>query len=84
MWWWVEQLVFVDVCGCEFKFGSGGLCDVEFVVQLLQLVYVCSDELLWVVFMVDVLVVLGEGGYIGCEDVVNMIVLYEFFRLFEY
>ncbi len=40
----VEQLVPADVRGRELKLGSGGLRDVEFAVQLLQLVHARSDE----------------------------------------
>lgn len=80
----VEQLVPADVRGRELKLGSGGLRDVEFAVQLLQLVHARSDESLRVASTVDALAALGEGGYIGREDAANMTASYEFLRLLEH
>ncbi len=80
----VEQLVPADVRGRELKLGSGGLRDVEFAVQLLQLVHGRSDESLHVASTVDALAALGEGGYIGREDAANMTASYEFLRLLEH
>ncbi|OAR20966.1 bifunctional [glutamine synthetase] adenylyltransferase/[glutamine synthetase]-adenylyl-L-tyrosine phosphorylase [Mycobacterium leprae] len=80
----VEQLVPADVRGRELKLGSGGLRDVEFAVQLLQLVHGRSDESLHVVSTVDALAALGEGGYIGREDAANLTASYEFLRLLEH
>lgn len=80
----VEQLVPADIRGREIKLGSGGLRDVEFAVQLLQLVHGRSDESLRVASTVDALAALGEGGYIGREDAANMTASYEFLRLLEH
>ena len=80
----VEQLVPADVRGRELKLGSGGLRDVEFAVQLLQLVHGRSDASLHVASTVDALAALGEGGYIGREDAANMTASYEFLRLLEH
>jgi [glutamine synthetase] adenylyltransferase / [glutamine synthetase]-adenylyl-L-tyrosine phosphorylase len=80
----VEQLVPADVRGRELKLGSGGLRDVEFAVQLLQLVHGRSDESLHVASTVDALAALSEGGYIGREDAANMTASYEFLRLLEH
>ena len=80
----VEQLVPADVRGRELKLGSGGLRDVEFAVQLLQLVHGRSDESLHVASTVDALAALGEGGYIGREDAANLTASYEFLRLLEH
>ncbi|KZS86031.1 bifunctional glutamine-synthetase adenylyltransferase/deadenyltransferase [Mycobacterium persicum] len=80
----VEQLVPADIRGRELKLGSGGLRDVEFAAQLLQLVHGRSDESLHVASTVDALSALGEGGYIGREDAANMIASYEFLRLLEH
>ena len=80
----VEQLVPADVRGREIKLGSGGLRDVEFAVQLLQLVHGRSDESLHVASTVDALAALSEGGYIGREDAANMTASYEFLRLLEH
>jgi glutamate-ammonia-ligase adenylyltransferase len=80
----VEELVPADVRGRELKLGSGGLRDVEFAVQLLQLVHGRSDESLHVASTVDALEALSEGGYIGREDAANMTASYEFLRLLEH
>jgi glutamate-ammonia-ligase adenylyltransferase len=80
----VEQLVPADIRGRELKLGSGGLRDVEFAAQLLQLVHGRSDESLHVCSTVDALAALGAGGYIGREDAANLIASYEFLRLLEH
>lgn len=80
----VEQLVPAEVRGREIKLGSGGLRDVEFAVQLLQLVHGRSDESLHVASTVDALAALGHGGYIGREDAANLTASYEFLRLLEH
>ncbi|WP_425518550.1 bifunctional [glutamine synthetase] adenylyltransferase/[glutamine synthetase]-adenylyl-L-tyrosine phosphorylase [Mycobacterium spongiae] len=80
----VEQLVPADVRGRELKLGSGGLRDVEFAVQLLQLVHGRSDKSLQVASTVDALAALGQGGYVGREDAANMTASYEFLRLLEH
>ncbi|WP_204081712.1 bifunctional [glutamine synthetase] adenylyltransferase/[glutamine synthetase]-adenylyl-L-tyrosine phosphorylase [Mycobacterium riyadhense] len=80
----VEQLVPADVRGRELKLGSGGLRDVEFAVQLLQLVHGRSDDSLHVASTVAALAALSEGGYIGREDAANLTASYEFLRLLEH
>jgi glutamate-ammonia-ligase adenylyltransferase len=80
----VEQLVPSDVRAREIKLGSGGLRDVEFAVQLLQLVHGRNDESLHVASTVDALAALSEGGYIGREDGANLTASYEFLRLLEH
>ncbi|OJZ73333.1 bifunctional glutamine-synthetase adenylyltransferase/deadenyltransferase [Mycobacterium paraffinicum] len=80
----VEQLVPADVRGREIKLGSGGLRDVEFAVQLLQLVHGRSDDSLHVASTVDALAALGQGGYVGREDAANLTASYEFLRLLEH
>ena len=80
----VEQLVPADVRDRELKLGSGGLRDVEFAVQLLQLVHGRSDDSLHVASTVDALAALGQGGYIGREDAANLTASYEFLRLLEH
>ncbi len=80
----VEQLVPADVRARELKLGSGGLRDVEFAVQLLQLVHGRSDESLHVASTVDALAALGAGGYVGRDDSANLTASYEFLRLLEH
>lgn len=80
----VEKLVPADVRGREIKLGSGGLRDVEFAVQLLQLVHGRGDDSLHVASTVAALAALGQGGYIGREDAANLTASYEFLRLLEH
>lgn len=68
----------------EIKLGVGGLRDVEFAVQLLQLVHGRSDESLRVLSTVDALSALIKAGYVGREDGMQLIDAYEFMRLLEH
>ena len=56
----VEELVPAGVRAREIKLGTGGLRDVEFAVQLLQLVHGRNDESLHVASTVDALAALGR------------------------
>lgn len=68
----------------ELKLGRGGLRDVEFAVQLLQLVHGRVDESLRVTATVSALGALIEGGYVGREDGTALIDAYKFLRLLEH
>jgi [glutamine synthetase] adenylyltransferase / [glutamine synthetase]-adenylyl-L-tyrosine phosphorylase len=68
----------------EIKLGTGGLRDVEFAVQLLQLVHGRNEPSLHVTSTVDALAALGAGGYVGRDDAANMTASYEFLRLLEH
>ncbi|MEX3504499.1 bifunctional [glutamine synthetase] adenylyltransferase/[glutamine synthetase]-adenylyl-L-tyrosine phosphorylase [Corynebacterium sp. LK2510] len=68
----------------ELKLGEGGLRDVEFAVQLLQLVHGRVDESLRVRNTVDALEALMQGGYVGREDAHQLIKAYGFLRLLEH
>ena len=70
--------------GRELKLGRGGLRDVEFAVQLLQMVHGRYDESLRVLPTVAALRALVEVGYIGREDGRVLIEAYEFMRLLEH
>jgi glutamate-ammonia-ligase adenylyltransferase len=80
----VEQTVPAEFRAREIKLGSGGLRDVEFAVQLLQLVHGRGDESLHVASTVDALAALGSGGYIGRGDAADLTASYEFLRLLEH
>jgi [glutamine synthetase] adenylyltransferase / [glutamine synthetase]-adenylyl-L-tyrosine phosphorylase len=80
----VEELVPADVRDRELKLGTGGLRDVEFAVQLLQLVHGRTDESLHVASTVDALAALGAGAYVGRDDAANLTASYEFLRLLEH
>ncbi|MGH3898525.1 MAG: bifunctional [glutamine synthetase] adenylyltransferase/[glutamine synthetase]-adenylyl-L-tyrosine phosphorylase [Pseudonocardiaceae bacterium] len=68
----------------ELKLGPGGLRDVEFAVQLLQLVHGRTDESLRVGSTVQALAALGAGGYVGRDDAANLAASYRFLRLLEH
>ena len=80
----VESLVPADVREREIKLGTGGLRDVEFAVQLLQLVHGRTDSSLHVASTVEALSALGSGGYVGRDDAANLTASYEFLRLLEH
>ncbi|OBB59409.1 bifunctional glutamine-synthetase adenylyltransferase/deadenyltransferase [Mycobacterium sp. 852013-51886_SCH5428379] len=80
----VEETVPAGVRTRELKLGTGGLRDVEFAVQLLQLVHGRNDESLHVASTVDALAALGTGGYVGRDDAANLTASYEFLRLLEH
>ncbi|MGB3353981.1 MAG: bifunctional [glutamine synthetase] adenylyltransferase/[glutamine synthetase]-adenylyl-L-tyrosine phosphorylase [Mycobacterium sp.] len=80
----VEELVPAGVRTRELKLGSGGLRDVEFAVQLLQLVHGRNDDELHVASTVNALAALGMGGYVGRDDAANLTASYEFLRLLEH
>jgi glutamate-ammonia-ligase adenylyltransferase len=80
----VEELVPAGVRAREIKLGTGGLRDVEFAVQLLQMVHGRNDESLHVASTVDALAALGSGGYVGRDDAANLTASYEFLRLLEH
>lgn len=68
----------------ELKLGRGGLRDIEFAVQLLQLVHGRTDEELRVPSTVEALGALRAGGYIARNDGDELIAAYEFLRLLEH
>ncbi|MEU2351340.1 bifunctional [glutamine synthetase] adenylyltransferase/[glutamine synthetase]-adenylyl-L-tyrosine phosphorylase [Modestobacter sp. NPDC049651] len=70
--------------GRELKLGRGGLRDVEFSVQLLQLVHGRADVTLRTGGTIPALVALGAGGYVGREDVNTLVASYRFLRTVEH
>ncbi|WP_041450903.1 bifunctional [glutamine synthetase] adenylyltransferase/[glutamine synthetase]-adenylyl-L-tyrosine phosphorylase [Hoyosella subflava] len=80
----VESLIPADIRDRELKLGAGGLRDVEFAVQLLQMVHGRADDSLHVLSTVEALTALAAGGYIGREDAANLTASYEFLRLLEH
>ncbi len=62
----------------------GGLRDVEFAVQLLQLVHGRTDESLRSPSTLDALAALARGGYVGRDDGANLAASYRFLRLLEH
>jgi glutamate-ammonia-ligase adenylyltransferase len=80
----VEQNIPPAQAGRELKLGRGGLRDVEFSVQLLQLVHGRVDVALRVGGTIPALTVLGANGYVGREDVATLIASYRFLRTVEH
>ncbi|MFW0792811.1 bifunctional [glutamine synthetase] adenylyltransferase/[glutamine synthetase]-adenylyl-L-tyrosine phosphorylase [Gordonia sp. CPCC 205515] len=80
----VESLVPDELRDRNLKLGSGSLRDVEFAVQLLQMVHGRVDESLRVQATVDALSALTAGGYVGRDDGANLTASYQFLRLLEH
>ncbi|MGY1604448.1 bifunctional [glutamine synthetase] adenylyltransferase/[glutamine synthetase]-adenylyl-L-tyrosine phosphorylase [Geodermatophilus sp. SYSU D00815] len=68
----------------EIKLGRGGLRDVEFAVQLLQLVHGRADASLRVGGTLPALMALRAGGYVGRDDADTLIASYRFLRTVEH
>ncbi|MFP5072541.1 bifunctional [glutamine synthetase] adenylyltransferase/[glutamine synthetase]-adenylyl-L-tyrosine phosphorylase [Pseudonocardia nantongensis] len=68
----------------ELKLGRGGLRDVEFAVQLLQLVHGRTDDTLHSGSTLEALAALAAGGYVGRDDGANLAASYRFLRLLEH
>ncbi|WP_240135917.1 bifunctional [glutamine synthetase] adenylyltransferase/[glutamine synthetase]-adenylyl-L-tyrosine phosphorylase [Streptomyces sp. MUM 178J] len=68
----------------ELKLGPGGLRDVEFAVQLLQLVHGRSDATLHSGTTLDALRALAAGGYVGRADAAQLDEAYRFLRAMEH
>lgn len=80
----VEDHIRHDHVDRELKLGRGGLRDVEFAVQLLQLVHGRGDETLRGQNTLETLAALGEGGYVGRDDAANLAASYRFLRMLEH
>ncbi|MBM7772186.1 glutamate-ammonia-ligase adenylyltransferase [Actinokineospora baliensis] len=80
----VEDHVPAELLDRELKLGRGGLRDVEFAVQLLQLVHGRTDETLRLGSTVDALAALGAGGYVGRTDAAELADSYRFLRTLEH
>jgi [glutamine synthetase] adenylyltransferase / [glutamine synthetase]-adenylyl-L-tyrosine phosphorylase len=68
----------------QLKLGAGGLRDVEFAVQLLQLVHGRTDERLRDPATLSALDALTRGGYVGREDGESLHRSYAFLRTLEH
>ena len=68
----------------QLKLGEGGLRDVEFAVQLLQLVHGRGDERIRPSATLSALAALTEGGYVGREDGEALHEAYSFLRTLEH
>ncbi|MEU6182480.1 bifunctional [glutamine synthetase] adenylyltransferase/[glutamine synthetase]-adenylyl-L-tyrosine phosphorylase [Streptomyces coeruleorubidus] len=68
----------------QLKLGPGGLRDVEFAVQLLQLVHGRTDTSLRSGTTLDALKALAAGGYVGRADAAQLNEAYRFLRSMEH
>ncbi|RZS32297.1 glutamate-ammonia-ligase adenylyltransferase [Herbihabitans rhizosphaerae] len=80
----VEDHVPAELTERELKLGRGGLRDVEFAVQLLQLVHGRGDPELRLASTVDALDALGAGGYVARVDAAELAESYRFLRTVEH
>jgi glutamate-ammonia-ligase adenylyltransferase len=73
-----------NMAGRELKLGPGGLRDIEFAVQLLQLVHGRTDDRLRVPSTLAALRALADGGYVGRADANDLAQAYRFLRQTEH
>lgn len=80
----VEQHVPAAEADRQLKLGVGGLRDVEFTVQLLQLVHGRADDSIRSPSTLTALAALAAGGYVGREHAARLAVCYRWLRLVEH
>ncbi|MBB0228174.1 bifunctional [glutamine synthetase] adenylyltransferase/[glutamine synthetase]-adenylyl-L-tyrosine phosphorylase [Streptomyces calidiresistens] len=80
----VEESIPAGQLERELKLGPGGLRDVEFAVQLLQLVHGRGDPELRSPTTLDALAALAAGGYVGRRDAADLDASYRFLRTVEH
>jgi [glutamine synthetase] adenylyltransferase / [glutamine synthetase]-adenylyl-L-tyrosine phosphorylase len=80
----VEEHIPPEQAERELKLGRGGLRDVEFAVQLLQLVHGRGDHSLRVGGTLPALTALSAGGYVGRDDAATLLASYRFLRTVEH
>ena len=80
----VEQHVPAAEADRQLKLGPGGLRDVEFSVQLLELVHGRSDEALRSGTTLEALGALAHGGYVGRDDAATLDASYRLLRTLEH
>ena len=68
----------------EIKLGRGGIRDIEFAVQLLQLVHGREDEALRAPATLPALAALAAGGYVAHSDAEGLASAYRFLRAVEH
>ncbi len=80
----VEENIALAEQDRHIKLGPGGLRDVEFTVQLLQLVHGRMDTTLHVARTLDALQALRDGGYVGRPDAERLSSAYRQLRVLEH
>lgn len=80
----VESLIPASQRDLDMKLGRGGLRDVEFTVQMLQLVHGSEDESLRVRDTISALQALSQGGYVSRSQAALLAEHYRFERVLEH
>ncbi len=80
----VESTLVGDKAEREVKLGPGGLRDIEFAVQLLQLVHGRTDDTVRSGTTLTALEQLAAGGYVGREDARHLAEAYRWLRTVEH
>jgi glutamate-ammonia-ligase adenylyltransferase len=80
----VMEHIPADEVNRQIKLGPGGLRDIEFTVQLLQLVHGRTDESVRVADTLSAIDVLNAGGYISRQDATVFASHYKFLRAIEH
>ena len=80
----VEKLIPDKQKDLEIKLGQGGLRDVEFTVQMLQLVHGRTDESLRLRSTLEALKALAQGGYVSRKQAADLSEDYRFERVMEH
>lgn len=80
----VTEHIPADEVDIQLKLGPGGLRDIEFTVQLLQLVHGQNDETLRVRSTLAAIQALSDGGYIGRDEAAQFDGDYRRLRLMEH
>ena len=80
----VESLIPASQRDLDMKLGRGGLRDVEFTVQMLQLVHGSEDESLRVRDTISALHALAQGGYVSRSQAAILAEHYRFERVLEH
>jgi len=80
----VTEHIPADEVDVQLKLGPGGLRDIEFTVQLLQLVHGLTDPSVRQRSTLDALLALSEGGYVGRAEAAEFSHDYRFLRLLEH
>jgi glutamate-ammonia-ligase adenylyltransferase len=80
----VESTLTSDLVDREVKLGPGGLRDIEFAVQLLQLVHGRTDDAVRSGTTLTALEQLAAGSYIGREDARHLAEAYRWLRTVEH
>jgi glutamate-ammonia-ligase adenylyltransferase len=79
-----EEVARKGLDGRELKRGSGGIRDIEFAVQVLQLVHGRHDPALRSPTTLDALAELGAAGYVDAGDATTLDGAYRFLRTVEH